>query len=519
MRLSKKTFLYSLTISLVLVAFVVLYFAFMLPSLFVAHEARSNLQSIADIQKGYMEKRNYDGLKVKNPTGCITVEIPNNGDVFYVAGKAFRVSVTVKDPQVRELLAKMKEYFSGAEKMEDLEEPDFDVDLLMKKLIPKDAFKEDYPLGFSVEVKDTEAAYERTQMKFHVISNQVMVLEMSAWDDANAYTTYLAMGKTSDAVILSVLPVSAPQMNGIQSIVVESLPMIAAVLFFLVLIFSQFFSKKIVNPVIRLAQYAKTVKTSQNMEIEPLAITEKDEIGELGRALNELYVTLRNNYWELEQRNGELAKENKRQEVFVRASSHQLKTPIAAAMLLVDGMIHEVGKYKDTKVYLPQVKEQLLSMQKMVEEMLYLSRSIAEIEEEPVDVDGLMKEVLREYQVQTEAKGIQVAKAGSRGSLITKRDILKKVVENLVSNAISYTPVGKDIKIEISQERLVIRNYGARIDGEIQGHIFEPFVGSLQKGSHGLGLYISSYCVSLLGYELSVDNIKNGVEAVLTFSS
>ena len=148
MRLSKKTFLYSLTSSLVLVAFVVLYFAFMLPSLFVAHEARSNLQSIADIQKGYMEKRNYDGLKVKNPTGCITVEIPNNGDVFYVAGKTFRLSVTVKDPQVRELLAKMKEYFSGEEKMEDLEEPDFDMDLLMEKLIPKDAFKEDYPLGF-----------------------------------------------------------------------------------------------------------------------------------------------------------------------------------------------------------------------------------------------------------------------------------------------------------------------------------------------------------------------------------
>ena len=44
---------------------------------------------------------------------------------------------------------------------------------------------------------------------------------------------------------------------------------------------------------------------------------------------------------ELEEKNRELAEENERQEIFLRSSSHQLKTPIAAALLLVDGMLNE----------------------------------------------------------------------------------------------------------------------------------------------------------------------------------
>lgn len=520
MGLSKKTFLYSLAIALVLTGFVVVYFAFMLPSLFVEHEDEMNLESIANTQEVYMEKRSYDGVEVRNPTGCFTVEIPKEGNTFYVAGKAFRGSVEVKDPEMGRLLDEIKGYFSGEMDLDELEEPDFDVEMLQEKLVPKGMGSEDYPLNVSVdfiETGDGGMDFRNSESKYHSMPNDVGVFEFTAWDDVNAYTTYLAMGKTSDAVILSILPVVAPQMDGIQGIVAGSLPMIFAVLFLLVLIFSQYFSRRIVNPVIRLAGYAEMVKTSVNLELEPLVIREKDEIGELGRTLNELYGTLRENYLELERKNAALAKENERQEVFVRASSHQLKTPIAAAMLLVDGMIHEVGKYKDTKMYLPQVKEQLNSMRKMVEEMLYLSKSIGEAEDELVDPEGLVEEVMREYQVQVETKELAVTYVGNRAPFETKRDILKKVLENVISNAIYYTPVGGEIRIIYEQNRLVIQNYGVWIDEEMKEHLFEPFVGSMAKGSHGLGLYICGYCAKLLECELRVENAEDGVEAVLLF--
>ena len=119
----------------------------------------------------------------------------------------------------------------------------------------------------------------------------------------------------------------------------------------------------------------------------------KDEIGILGRNLHELYGKLRENYEELEHKNRLLEEENERQEVFLRASSHQLKTPIAAALLLVEGMMNEVGKYKDTKTYLPEVKKQLLSMRKIVEDILYLNYRAENIQQEKVAVEALAQEL------------------------------------------------------------------------------------------------------------------------------
>ena len=52
----------------------------------------------------------------------------------------------------------------------------------------------------------------------------------------------------------------------------------------------------------------------------------------------------------------------------MRATSHQLKTPIAASMLLVDGMISKVGKFGDRDLYLPEVKSQLRDMTSIIEE-------------------------------------------------------------------------------------------------------------------------------------------------------
>ncbi len=74
-----------------------------------------------------------------------------------------------------------------------------------------------------------------------------------------------------------------------------------------------------------------------------------------------------------------LEEENERQEVFLRASSHQLKTPVAAAPLLVEGMMNEVGKYKDTKRYLPEVKKQLMAIRRIVEDILYLNHCVGNI--------------------------------------------------------------------------------------------------------------------------------------------
>lgn len=104
--------------------------------------------------------------------------------------------------------------------------------------------------------------------------------------------------------------------------------------------------------------------------------------------------------------------------------------------------MNEVGKYKDTQKYLPQVKQQLKIMQKIVEDILYLNHCTEHMEKESFDLKGLADEIVLGYQVQASTNNLTFRIEGASGPVCTDRDMLKKIVDNLVSNAVSYTPAG-----------------------------------------------------------------------------
>lgn len=510
MGLSKKTFLYSIIMAVLMVVFVLGYFVLMLPSLYVNQMKKDNLESIVNVQKGYMKERSYKNLTVKNPTGSATLEIPMHGNKIYLAGKAFKVTLEIKDKEIQGELEKLRKYISEPEKMKNMEEAGFDIELLKRKVVLSQEMVEKFPVSFHIQTDDSEELFqEKGTMKRHVVSKALVVYEGSISDKNNDYMTYIAIGKTDDAAIISFLPVTTPQMHEIKPIVISSLPMIAAVIFFLVLIASQLFSKRIVHPIIRLAKYAEDIKETANMEFVPLKIQEQDEIGDLGRTLNELYEELQKNYQKLKA-------ENKRQEVFLRASSHQLKTPITAALLLTDGMINEIGKYKDREAYLPEVKKQLLLMRKIVEDVLHLNHCTENIQREKVDLQKLTENVLSSYQIQIAEKRQLLKQCGSKSFVWTDGEIMKKIVDNLISNAVSYTPEGEKIEIQYKEQELVITNCGTAIEQELLPHIYEPFVSSdsRQKGK-GLGLYVSFYYAEVLGWKIKIENVAEGVRTRL----
>lgn len=569
MGLRKKTFLYSVALAVIMIAFVIGYFVLMLPSLYVDYMMDSNLESAARIQKGYMEERSYDNLTVKNPSSVYTMEIPNAGDDVYIAGKFFKLTITVQDEELRSLLDHARTMMGEAGNMDQLRNisgswtADGEVILEEKKSEEKDKsgqtggaqnetdvfdslgqkdiaqfisqwqdkFKdifgsqnlisENAPIVVRLEEKEQkgEPVYRGEYAKLHTMAGNTIVYEAGISDGNYSYITYIAMGRTQDAFIITVLPTMTPQMEEITPIVMGSLPMIIAVIFLVVLMASGFFSGKIVNPIIRLASQAESAGMAEHFEQDEFAFLSdsKDEIGVLGRNLHELYGKLRDNYEELEHKNHLLEEENERQEVFLRASSHQLKTPIAAALLLVEGMMNGIGKYKDTKAYLPEVKKQLLSMRKIVEDILYLNYRAENIQREEVAVGTMVQELTGDYAVQTEDKELQVTVVGS-GVVFTDREILKKIMDNLLSNAVCYTPQGQQIKIEISSAALCITNYGVMIEEKMLPNVLEPFVSSDGSGKgKGLGLYVADYYSRLMGYKLEIGNIENGVKAVLSF--
>ena len=530
MGLSKKTYFYSMVLALIMTAFIILYFALMLPSLYVEYVKESNLQSIIEVQEQYLDKRNYEELKVRNPFNTVTVEIPMEGNEIYLIGKYFRVKAEVLDQDMQRLFQETKRLFrkgdqgnasqeSGEKEWEELaviwKEKGSDFLLEVKEKIS--ILSQGIPVEITLESNTEGRVFKEEYIQIHAFSAGI-VYEAGVSDGSNSYTNYMALGVEDDGIVITLMSTVTPQMEEIKPVVFGSLPMICVVVFLLVLIASHFFSGKIVTPIIRLANHALSAQNDGNMEPAPFPDSGKDEVAALGNALNQLYEKLRESNRELSRKNALLEEENERQEVFLRASSHQLKTPIAAAMLLIDGMMDQVGKYKDVNAYLPEVKEQLKVMRKIVEDILDLNHHAIHLEKEEVSLEELVREGAAAYKVQMESKKQSLSVFGEK-NMITDREILKTIIDNLISNAVVYSPPGAYIEIAIKDDGLFVTNYGIRIEEELLPDLYRPFVSSdtKQKGK-GLGLYIVAYYGRLLGMETKIENLENGVKSSLFFS-
>ncbi len=488
--LGRKNLCYSLLLAAVMMMFLIGYFIWMLPSLYVSYAEEQNLEAIKKQHQVFMETGAYDEVYVKNPTACMSVKIPFEENYIEVASKIITLKISVLD-QEKETVELMKEIRSFVKKfqLKKTEQADgggqeseqiftdqqirSEWNRLLKK-IETIFTKVKLPVQTNIVYKQAEdGLFDRESFRIHAVSGHGIIVEATVFDQNNQYTNYLAVEQVSDGMVFSALPVITPQMEEIRPIVMQSVPMLGAVLLILVLIFSQLYSSGIVHPV----------------------------------------------YQKLQDINQSLLEENERQEMFLRASSHQLKTPVTAALLLLDGMIGQIGKYKDREKYLPKVKEQLLSMRRMIEEILSLHKSRGKLSKSHINLYAMVQAQAASYQVAAAEKLLDISMEGNKEACIwTDGDLAGKMIDNLLSNAVAYTPQGGRIAIFVSEQSIMIQNEGVVISQDMLPHIFEPFVcGEHKSGTHGLGLYIASYYAKMIDAALDIQNRENCVEAVLNF--
>lgn len=520
MNLSKKTFVYSAIVSGIIVSLMVAYFVLMLPSLYVDYMKKQNFKSIKAIQENYLKDGDYHNITSPNPVGTVTVKIPAGGNDIFLSSKMFSVKATVKDRELLKALEKVRYYSTHRDEIKDLDKEDLNFTNDLGAIFKDKLLKENLPVNIEILASENKNIYKEESTKVNVVSDNTMIYEFEMFDGTNYYTNYMAMSLDNNDTIVSMLTIMTPKIQEIKPIIFQSLPMIVTTSFLLILVSAILFSRKIVVPIEKLVNHAMFIKENNNLELEPMKVEGQDEIAVLGLTLNDLYLKLNENFIELEEKNNRLAEQNKRQEVFLRASSHQLKTPVAAALLLVDGMINEIGKYKNTKEYLPKVKLQLKSMRKIIDDILNLNNSIEAVKREDIDLCEVIDEILLFHEVQIKAKELHIEKENRSLKLKTDRTLMYKIIDNLISNAINYTPKEETIKIRLSENALAITNYGAHIESELLPHIFEPFVSSSSENrGHGLGLYIVAYYAKVLNYEVNMKNIDNGVEGSLYFTN
>jgi two-component system, NtrC family, sensor histidine kinase GlrK len=183
----------------------------------------------------------------------------------------------------------------------------------------------------------------------------------------------------------------------------------------------------------------------------------------------------------LRQRLLELAHERNR---FLRHMSHELKTPLAnireGTELLMDGAVGELDSNQREVAAI--LRENGIKLQRMIENLLSFSAwqtSSVGLEATEFRLRPLVKQVLENQQLTLLSQRVRLDVRVDDVTLVADRGKIRLILENLVSNAVKYSPKGGTIHLQAratgAQLVLDVADAGPGIPVEDRGHIFDAF--------------------------------------------
>ena len=209
---------------------------------------------------------------------------------------------------------------------------------------------------------------------------------------------------------------------------------------------------------------------------------------------------------------------------FLRHVSHELKTPLTAVRegseLLKDRIVGEMSQQQNDVVRI--IRDNTLSLQRLIEDLLSYQqhKTAAPLKVEKVDLKVLIERVVREHRLEMLSRAISVDVRGDAITLQGDSEQLRVVLDNLVSNAIKYTPRGGKVRVigsgDGAMAQIDVEDDGPGVALEEQERVFESFyrgdasANGKVKGS-GLGLAIvREYVLAHQGHVFVVDPGKPG---------
>lgn len=247
---------------------------------------------------------------------------------------------------------------------------------------------------------------------------------------------------------------------------------------------------------------------------------------QLEQSNNTLELRVTERTFELEQLNQQLALAKMQLEEhtisknrFFAAASHDLLQPFNAAALFC-GLIREKTQDGEIKQLSKNLAASLNSAEELLASILELTKldsGVVRAEPRPVALQQLLEQSGREAAVLAAEKGLQFRCCLSSLTIQSDGRLLKRVMQNFISNAIRYTPQGKillgvrRLKNKNGQRfaRIEVWDTGPGIDPENQQLIFQEFQQGPQADQKGLGigLAISQRISQLLHHPLSLYSV------------
>lgn len=315
-------------------------------------------------------------------------------------------------------------------------------------------------------------------------------------------------------------------------ILLKLIPLIAVVILLISVMGAVVCSRYYSKPLVSISNVAKRMTTlDMTWKCE---VNRKDEIGVLAASLNEMAEQLNNALASLRSVNWQLKKdiererEQEKQRVeFFTAVSHELKTPIAIIKGQLEGMIYQVGEYKDRDTYLRRCLKTTNDMEALVKEILSAARmggSDFHLERTDLDISQMLRKVCQQFRGRMEDKEMEL-RMDIQPAFHYAGDgrLMEKVFTNVIGNAVAYSPVGATVTVSLQNGTFFVENSGIHIAEEDLKQIFTPFYRvdksrNRNSGGSGLGLYITKTILNHHGIQHSMVNTEDGVRFTAKFS-
>jgi two-component system OmpR family sensor kinase len=266
-----------------------------------------------------------------------------------------------------------------------------------------------------------------------------------------------------------------------------------------------FLARKSLAPVVAMSAQAGRIGAA-NLHDRLSVKNERDELGRLAKSFNELLDRLDESF--------------ERQQRFMADASHELRTPVAIlrgeAEVALSQPARRAEDYRESLAILHQEARRLAHI---VEDLFTLTRADAgqyAISACDFYLEELVSDCVHSIRTLALAKRIKLtAEASEESPIRADEDLVRRMLLNLLDNAIKYTPEGGNVAVSCrrwgDEYALAVSDTGAGIPAELQPRIFERFFRadkarsrSDHNGGAGLGLAIARWVAEAHGGRLEL---------------
>ncbi len=265
-----------------------------------------------------------------------------------------------------------------------------------------------------------------------------------------------------------------------------------------------FLARKSLAPVASMNSQTQRI-SAENLSARLDVTNPRDELGHLATTINDLLTRLENAF--------------KEQQRFIADASHELRTPLAVLRGETEVALGKTRTVEEYQRSLSLIQDEAERLSRIVEDLFILARqpinTRAALNKERISLNEAVRDCARAAQVLAFRKGVRLKLHNDSPSIALNgdEDLIKRMLLNLLDNAVKYTPAGGEISMVLVRQNgnaeIVVRDTGIGIPAEAQSRVFDRFyrvdkARARTMGGAGLGLSIAQWIVEVHGGSINL---------------